>query len=67
MDLSVDWNSVFGPTIGRGSLAPGCLQYLHANLGHAAIRDPQSTRGATGKIENAVANPGTAVEDPHHN
>ena len=42
------------------------LKHLNANLGHAAIRDPQSARGAKGKIENAVANPGTAVDDPHY-
>ena len=42
------------------------LEHLYANLGHAAIRDPQGARGAKGKIENAISNPGAAVDDTHY-
>ena len=39
------------------------LKHLNANLGHAAIRDPQSACSAERKVEDAVPNPRAAVAD----
>ena len=42
------------------------LKHLDANLGHATIRNPQAARGSDRKVEDAVANPRSAVGNPNH-
>ena len=42
------------------------LKHLDANLGYTTIRNPQATRGAERKVEDAVANPWSAVGDHNH-
>jgi hypothetical protein len=42
------------------------LKHLDANLGYTTIRNPQATRGVERKVENAVANPWSAVGDHNH-
>ena len=42
------------------------LKHLDANVGYTTIRNPQATRGAERKVEDAVANPWSAVGDHNH-
>jgi hypothetical protein len=42
------------------------LKHLSANLGHATIRNPQAARGAERKVEDAAANPRSAVGDANY-
>ena len=42
------------------------LKHLDANLGYTTFRYPQATRGAERKVEDAVANPWSAVGDHNH-
>ena len=44
-----------------------CLEHLNANLGHAAICNPQVASGPERQIENAVANMWSAVGDHNYN
>lgn len=50
------------------ALEPGRApaKYLSANLGYATIRDPQIARSAERKIENAAANPRSAIGDTNY-
>jgi hypothetical protein len=40
--------------------------HLDADLGHTTIRNPQAARGAEREVEDAVANPWSAVGDHNH-
>jgi hypothetical protein len=42
------------------------LKHLDANLGHTTIRNPQVARGAEREVEDAVANPWSAVGDHNY-
>ena len=42
------------------------LKHLDANLGHTTIRNPQAARRAERKVEDAVANPWSAVGDHNY-
>jgi len=50
----------------QGCLAVLGLKHLDANLGHTTIRNPQAARRAEREVEDAVANPWSAVGDHHY-
>jgi hypothetical protein len=59
-------NGYLADRYAQGQLSVLGLKHLDANLGHTTIHNPQAARRAEREVEDAVANPWSAVGDHNH-